>query len=261
MRIPQFRKMFGPASLGLAVLFALSASVAAQDKGAKAPEKPSAAPATPATPASPSAAPRVQSGDSTSVAVTGLTKDNSAATKTALEGLSHTVWRCPACNLTEAAKGTCAMCKEELVSEKSATLQNVKLDADKGTIAFALAPGQTVRLTEIEAVLTPEKISIPKDKLTLSPSSTLVVSGVSTEEAIKKLETELKNAKMFDSVACRLTGSGKPAEVTVKNGNTSLTRAKVEEAISKASPEFKLVDIVWTSPVAAASPPAGKPKG
>jgi len=257
MRIDQFR-MFGPASLGLAVLFALSASVAAQDTGAKPQDKPSTAPATPATP---SAAPRVQSADSTSVAVTGLTKDNTAATKTALEGLSHTVWRCPACNMTEAEKGSCAMCKEELVSEKSPTLQNVKLDADKGTIAFALAPGQTVRLTEIETALTSQKISVPHDKLTLSPSSTLVVSGVSSDESMKKLETELKNAKMFDSVACRLTGTGKPAEVTVKCGNTATTRAKVEETIAKASPEFKLVDIVWTSPVAVAAPPASKPKG
>ena len=73
-----------------------------------------------------------------------------------------------------------------------------------------------------------------------------------------KLETELKNAKMFDSVSCRLTGTGKPAEVAVKCSNASTTRAKVEETLAKASPEFKLVDIVWISPAAA---PAGKPKG
>jgi hypothetical protein len=260
MRIDQFSRVFGTASLGLAVLVALTVPVSAQDKNPKAPEKPSATPATPATPAASSSS-RSQSGDSSSVAVAGLTKDNTAATKSALEGLSHTVWVCSACNVSEAEKGTCPMCKAELASEKSPTLQNIKLDADKGTIGFALAPGQTVRLTEIEAVLTPQKVTIPRDKLTLSPSSTLVISGVSTDESVKKLETELKNAKMFDSVSCRLTGTGKPAEVAVKCSNAGTTRAKVEETLAKAGPEFKLVDILWISPVAATTPPAEKPKG
>jgi hypothetical protein len=258
MRFDQFRRTIGPASLGLAVLFALTAPVSAQGKDTKAPEKPAATPATPAMPATPAtpAAAKVQSGDSTSVAVTGLTKDNSAATKAALEGLSHTLYRCPECNMTQADKGTCSMCKKELVSEKSTALKNITLDADKGTIGFALAPGQTVRLTEIETVLTAEKISIPRDKMTIGPNSTLMVSGVSSEESVSKLETELKNSKLFDSVKARLVGTGKPAELTVKGGGAPATRAKVEEALAKAGPDFKLVDIVWTSPVAAAAPAA-----
>jgi hypothetical protein len=262
MRLDKFRRIIGPAGLGLAVLFALGAPVSAQGRDPKAPEKPAATPAAPATPATPAAAKVQSSGDSTSVAVTGLTKDNTAATKAALEGLSHTVYRCPACNMTQADKGTCSMCKKELVSEKSTALKNITLDAEKGTIGFALAPGQAVRLTEIETALTGEKISIPRDKLTIGPNSTLMVSGVSSEESVSKLEAELKSSKLFDSVKARLVGTGKPAELTVKGGGAPATRAKVEEALAKAGPDFKLVDIVWTSPSAApATPAAPKSKG
>lgn len=260
MQFDQFRKMFGPASLGLAVLFAISAPVAAQAHDPKAPEKPAATPSTPLSPPSSTA----QSGDSTSVTVTGLTKENTAATKLALEGVSHQIWRCPACNMTQSEKGTCSMCKKELVSEKSTALRNIVLDETKGTIGFALAPGQSVRLSEIEAALTPWKVSIPHDKQTIGSSSTLLVNGVSSEDSVKKLEAELKSSKLFDSVTARLMGTGKPAELTVKGGTTPATRAKVEEALTKAGPDFKLVDIMWTSPVAAAmpvTPTAPKSKG
>ena len=63
MRIDRLHRMFGPASLGLAMLFALSAPVAAQAHDAKPPEK---------APAAASSSSMAQSGDSTSIAVTGL---------------------------------------------------------------------------------------------------------------------------------------------------------------------------------------------
>jgi hypothetical protein len=266
MRIARFIK---PVGLGLVAVFALSLSTSAQDKPdkpAKPAEKPAAAPAKPATPATP-AAPAAQksstaaTGDTTVVAVTGLSKENSASARTALEGITHSVWRCPDCGMSQTEKGTCSMCNKELVAEKSPSLRNVTLDADKGTVTFALAPGQSVRLTEIESALTAQKVSIPRDKLTIASSSTLVVSGVSSEESAKKLETELKNSKLFDSVNTRLVGTGKPAELTVKGGTTPATRAKVEEALAKAGPDFKLVDIMWVSTTASATPAAPeKPK-
>lgn len=237
------RLLFRPARLGLAVLLALSASVAAQSHDPKSPEKHASHPAA-STPAAPA-------GDTNTLAVTGLTPANTAAAKSALEGLSHTVWRCPACSMTEAEQGTCPMCQKELVSEKSPALRNITMDGTKGTIGFALAPGQAVRLTELEAVLSAEKISIPRDKLALGSSSTLLVNGASSEDSIKKVEAELKSSKLFDSVTGRLVGSGKPAELTVKSGATPATRARVEAALAQAGPEFKLVDVIWSAPMAA----------
>lgn len=254
MRIARFIK---PVGLGLVAVFALGLSTSAQDKPEK-PAKPAEKPAqekpgaTPATPAAPAQKP-MASGDSTVVVVTGLSKENSAASRTALEGITHSVWRCPDCGMSQTDKGTCSMCNKELVAEKSPSLRNVTIDADKGTVAFSLAPGQSVRLTEIESALTGQKVSIPRDKLTIASSSMLVVTGV-TEESAKKLETELKNSKLFDTVNTRIVGAGKPAEITVKGGTTPATRAKVEEALAKAGPDFKLIDIVWVSPVAAATP-------
>ena len=244
MRFDRFTKTLVPASLGLAVLFALTASVAAQ----AAETKPAAKPAASSTQDKPATA--STSADSNSIAVTGLTKENSAAAKTALEGLSTSMWRCSACNMTSATKGTCEMCKKELVSEKSASLRNVVIDPDKGTIGFALAPGQSVKLSELEAALVTNHVSIPRDKLTISPSSTLMISGVGTEDAVKKLETELKNAKIFDTVSCRLADN-KQGEVKV-HCTSPASRTKVDEALAKAGPDFKLVDIVWTSPSATA---------
>lgn len=252
MRIARF---ITPVGLGLVAICALSLPAFAQDKPAKPAkpaEKPGATPATPATPASQKSA--ASTGGETTVAVTGLNKENSAAARTALEGINHTVWRCPDCSMSQTEKGMCTMCNKELVSEKSPSLRNVVIDADKGWVAFALAPGQNVRLTEIESALTAEKISVPRDKLTIASNSTLVVSGVSSEESAKKLETELKNSKLFDSVNTRIVGTGKPVEITVKGGTTPATRAKVEEALAKAGPDVKLVDIMWGTPVAAATP-------
>jgi|SoiMethySBSTD1v2_1073268.scaffolds.fasta_scaffold26178_3 hypothetical protein len=256
-------------TLGMAVLFALAAPIGAQDnKAPEKPAKPGAAPATPATPATPAVkmSASSQSGGTNSVAVSGLTKENSTTAKTALEGITHTAWRCPDCSMTQMEKGECPMCKKELVSEKTPALKSIMVDADKGTIGFAIAPGAMVRLSEIETALQAQKITVPRDKQTISPNSTLMVSGATSEDSVKKLEAELKSSKLFDSVSAKLVGTGKPAEVTVKGGTTPATRAKVEEAITKAGPDFKLVDIVWSSPVAMATPatpatPAAPKKG
>src|SRR4030095_12079870 len=122
--------------------------------------------------------------------------------------------------------------------EKGPALKNIAVDAEKGTIGFAVAPGATVRLSDIETALQAQKITIPRDKLTISPNSMLMVSGATSEDALKKLETELKSSKLFDSASAKLARTGTAAEITVKGGTTPAPRAKVEEAIAKAGPDF-----------------------
>jgi len=256
MNIDHVCRILGPAGFGLAVLFALDSPAVAQGAMTKDPSKPAVS-----APSGASSYSMSQSGDATTLPVTGLSKDDSSAVKTALENLSHTLWRCPDCKLTQAEQGSCPMCKKELVSEKDAVLKNISVDAEKGTIGFGVAKDQTVRLSELESALSAQKVSISRDKLSIGPNSTLVVSGVSTEDSVKKLEAELKSSKLFDSVSARLMGTGKPAELTVKGGGMPTTRAKVEEALAKASPDFKLVDIQWGSPSPMAMGGSYKSKG
>jgi hypothetical protein len=254
---------------GLAVLIALGGTARAQEPhDPKAPEKPATTkPAAggqekPSDPAGRTSQPQttpLPAGDVTTLSVAGLSKANTTPVRTMLEGITHPTWRCTGCNMTGEKAGTCSHCQVDLVSERKASLNNIAIDSDKGTIGFSIAPGQSVRLSEIEAALSPQQIELP-ETMAIPATSTLVIEGVSSQDQITQLENELKSSQLFSSVTGKLAGGNRQAELSVRGGTTSATRSKLEAALAKAGDEFKLADIVWTAPAAPSAPSTDKPK-
>ena len=183
------------------------------------------------------------------LAVSGLTKEKSAQVTTALAGLSQTFYQCPGCKHEQAEAGHCASCNKDLVAEHAPILHEVAVDAAKGTVGFALQPHRSLHLRELTKALGDQGVTLVRDKLSAGDASSLVVTGVTAENATK-VETALRDAKLFESVSGRFDTTAKELLLSVHSGPASLPLGHVDEALAKADPAAKLVDVIWNGPTA-----------
>lgn len=225
------------ATLCMASAVLLSAPLlAAQDK--RATDKPAKA-----VPAAAAAQQKV------SLPVTGLTADNAEKVQTALAALAHTAWTCPGCKATQDARGQCAACKVDLVSESHKSLGSVKADAAGGTISAVLNPGTRLKLSEVERALGGASVKLEGAKLTVIGNTQLLVQGPGTAEAAQKFEQGLKSARLFESVEIEHEADSRDYVVTTRAGADAPTHAALVSAIARAGGEgFKLVDVIWVGP-------------
>jgi predicted ATP-dependent serine protease len=196
----------------------------------------------------PQEAPVTLVGVSTTVPVQGLTAEKLSAVRTALEGLTRTVWVCAECSATQAEQGACEACEQEdaeLVEQQQALLGDVALDPDKGAVGFSPAAGASVKLSEIEATLAKEQVSVQADRLSISPATTLLVAGVTSEDALEELDSALEDCQLFRSVESTFK-PGKLAEVAVVSSTPAPTRLAVSETIARAGIGLRLADLAWS---------------
>jgi len=219
-------------------MFFTAPLLAAQDKGTPKPAQEAKA-----TPASAPAQAKV------SLPVTGLTAENAEKVQTALAGVSHTAWTCPGCKATSDAKGQCAPCKTDLVSETHKCLGNVKADAAGGTISAVLNPGAQLKLSEVERALGSASVKLDGAKLSLVGNTQLLVQGPGSAADAKKFEEGLKASKLFESVEITHKADSRDYVVSARAMANAPTQAAIASAITKAGGEgFKLVDVVWMGP-------------
>lgn len=172
----------------LLLALVLPATLAAQDAPKKQPKR---APDTPAqTPAKLAVA----------LSVTGLSEEVSAKVEESLKGVLFTRFVCPKCGDVGEAAGSCPVCELEREEKSRPLLKSIALSAEKGTIAFELAPGDHVRLSRIEGALAKSSVKLDHSRLELPKNTTLVFHGGASPEDAASLakafqEGEVANAE------------------------------------------------------------------
>jgi hypothetical protein len=184
------------------------------------------------------------------IPVTGVTAANAAAVESSLKGLTHPAWKCPDCGAMSSAKGTCPACKKELVEEKNAPLvREVKVDATDGAVQIALAPGQMLKLTDLERALKTNSVTLETRKLTIPAYTKLYIAApADAKDAQAAVQKALTDSKAFSNVAVRTDEATKQLVALVETSKTSANYAEVAGAIEKAGTGFKLADVAWTAP-------------
>jgi hypothetical protein len=257
----------------LAALLLASPAAAAQDAGAKGDKpKPSAEkPAVPAKAPAPAqtapgkaapdkaaapgqtaapgkaAAAGEKAEEATVLYVTGLTPDNTPATKKQLTLIQRAQFRCPGCDETSDTKSTCAKCKQDLVGEKVASLREIVVDPKAGSIGFELAPGQHILMSELQTALARQQLVLQTERFVLPRAATLYVGGVADEAAAGRLQAALETSGMFEHVVCRPGAAGKPAELHLRNKANAPTAARVTKLLTDTDAAFKVLDVEWSA--------------
>ena len=177
--------------------------------------------------------------------VTGLTKDNAAQAKAALEALSAQDYACPTCGHREKAAGQCPKCKVDLKLEKETAIRSANADPTSGEVRIQVAGGHEVSLRDIEASLAAQSIKVDEGKLMLPGPAVLVLGGVSSK-SISTIEKALREPKLYSSVQASFDSKDQVLRVRVAGGKSSLSRRDVIKALetSKAT----LSDVVWKGP-------------
>jgi hypothetical protein len=182
-----------------------------------------------------------------SIPLTGVTAANAAQVESALESLKSPVYRCAACNTAQRNKGTCSTCKKELVEDKNATVvREVSIEPTKGTLQFALAPGQELRMSELDRALKAQSVSINSSQLAVPSYTRLYFSApAESKDAQAAIQKALEDSKLFTKVVVK-QDEKKNLVAMVEGGQANY--GQVASAIEKGAKDVKLTDVAWTAP-------------
>jgi hypothetical protein len=223
-------------SMLLAAAFALAPAISIAQEGTAKPtgqDKPAAVPA-PAT-ATTTAPVEV------TVPVVGLTNENSAKAKEALEGLTTKAYVCAPCHETQGKAGNCSHCKAPLAAKELKPIGNVMPAADKGTVAFKVSNAR-VSLSQIETALQKNSLKIDREKLQFRGPVVIAVNGAKDPAAV---EQALKDSKLFSTVEANLCEDTNQVHVWVQPGSSAATLATITAALEKQPQGWKVSDVIW----------------
>lgn len=176
--------------------------------------------------------------------VSGLTKENADSLKGDLNKLSIKAFECPDCGHVQAVAGRCEACEVKLKERSRSIFQNVMPSADKGMIAFRLAPETHVRLSQIEMVLRERSIQVDREKSDFGKQAILVYQGGTSAADASALQEAFRDAKLANAVAYPDPAS-KEIHVRVQEGSLKWGRlAELGEDLSKP---LRLTDVIWGS--------------
>lgn len=173
--------------------------------------------------------------------VTGLATENSTTVRTDLLALQLTVHRCKVCEKEQAEPGACHGCQGSLEAKTRPLFTAVAPSTASSLLALTADPMATVRLSEIETVLTARSVRIDDERFTLAGCVQLLVSNPPTEATA--VERALKEAKLFAEVKVEPEPSGSQLVLTVSSDAKPPSRAKVTAALQGA--KARLVDVLW----------------
>jgi hypothetical protein len=223
-------------SMLLAAAFALAPAISIAQEGTAKPtgqDKPAAVPA----PATATTAPV-----EVTVPVVGLTAENSAKAKEALEGVTTKAYVCAPCHETRAKAGNCSHCKAPLAAKELKPIGNVMPAADKGTVAFKVQNNARVSLAQIETALQKGSLKVDREKLQFRGPVVIAVGGAKDAAAV---EQALKDSKLFTSVEANLDADTNQVHVWVQPSSSAATLATVAAALEKQPHGWKVSDLIW----------------
>lgn len=192
-------------------------------------------------PAKEAVAAKAEPGVALHFAVMGLTKDNLPKVKGSLSELSIQTFACAACKVEKATAGACPKCKAPLQATKQPLFVSVAPSLEEGSLALALDPRHSTRLSEIESTLAASAVQIDYAKMPLPGTLQLVVEG--TAEQVAAVEKALSEAKLFEELHAAVEPSTGKIHVLARAGATPPTRASVAAALTAA--KFQLSDVIF----------------
>lgn len=193
------------------------------------------------------------------VPVSGLTEGNAAKVVSLLESMQRngpTEWKCETCDVKQAQKGLCPKCKTALVESRSQVqvLREVKADAGRGVITFAIAPKQIFDTDELARLLLVTEVTVKQRDLAVPAFARLdIVIPAEANEAERQIREALERAQLFKSVSVRIDNSAGRSHVVVESGAKLATFAAVATAVEKVGDGFRLSGLGWAGPCDACS--------
>ena len=179
--------------------------------------------------------------------VSGLTLENAEKVSDDLEALENTLWICGSCRSVAYEPGTC--CEHPREERKGLALGSAAPNPSASTIAFIVAPGRCVRLTELERALAVHKVEVLRDRLHLSGRVTLEIEGLADAAAARAAADALVAAKLFEELEVQPCGAHFGL-VVKRPAPAPAPLLHVREELAKLAPDAKIVDVIWTGTIA-----------
>jgi hypothetical protein len=186
------------------------------------------------------------------IPLSGVTAENSPKAEAAIQTIAHPIWKCAKCDYKQSDKGQCPKCKADLVMEKdgAVAVKSVSVTATTGLTQLALAPGQTIHLSEIDRALKPESISVNRRQLVVPNCARLLISApTEAKEAEAAIQRALAGTKLFANATVHYNEHKKEFVALIESTGLA-TYADAAGALEACGPGYKVTDMAWTAPCA-----------
>jgi len=158
--------------------------------------------------------------------VTGLTKENAPEAEKALKALQY----------------------KDAEGNSVPAAAKVSFQLEKNALHLTVAPGCSLKLSEIEKALEPTKVKIDRNSLGLETACVVKVSS-KTEADDGAVKEAIADAKIFENFEVKPTKESTTLEVNIQKSNSKTNCGAFTKALSGAG-EYSLADITWTCPAA-----------
>jgi hypothetical protein len=176
-------------------------------------------------------------------AVAGLTKDNAAAIKTALSGITATAYVCDPCAVEQMKAGTCPKCSAQLQMAKKPVFASVSPSPDDSSLNLSLIQRRPTRLSEIEAALKKSSVTIDYAKMPLVGRVTFIAKG-GTAEKLAATKKALADTAQFEEIQAALDPATAEMRFTTK---AKASPAPTDALVAKTfeAQKVQLADILF----------------
>lgn len=123
-------------------------------------------------------------------------------------------------------------------------LAEVAVDAEKGVLELVVAPGQSLRLAQVQRALNASSVRIKGERFALG-EATLVFDGELGEGGIEKLQRAL-TTELFAEAEVRQERDPERLVAHVKPGDEPPTFDSAAKAARGVAPGLRIADVVWT---------------
>ena len=126
-------------------------------------------------------------------------------------------------------------------------LSAVSVDAEAGQMQLTLAPGKTLRLSQVEKALASIRGKIERQRLHVRDAG-FVVASKAEGDLGERIRRTLDEARLFEEVEVRAATDAPRYLVTARGGTDKASVAAVAKALQEVSPALMLADVTWTAP-------------
>jgi len=179
--------------------------------------------------------------------VAGLTPENAEQIRTSLRELRTQVYVCSGCEREYARAGTCETCKLTLRADERPVFQEATPAVERSSVRVRVAPGRTLRYSDLERALLANSIRIEGSKFPLDTPATLVLRGGS-QENVAEVERALNESGAFERAETRFEPSTGEIQVTVRPGRNAPSLSQLSSTLKSSGSKLLLADVIWGEP-------------